>query len=52
MPLGQTLLNLFLVASKIQGMNPMCLSAPWDESLKIISLSPVREILSNEPNGP
>ena len=33
-------------------MNPMDLSEPWDDSIEIISLQPVRKIARGEPNGP
>ena len=33
-------------------MNPIGLSAPWDDSFDMISLWPISKIERDEPNGP
>ena len=44
-PLGSTFLMIFpSIHLKIQGMNPMGLSAPWGESLEMISGMLARKI--------
>ena len=37
---------------KMQGMNPMVLSAYWENSFDMASLRSVRKIMRYEPNGP
>ena len=36
---------------KILGINPMVLSAPWDDSLMIIALQRVKQLLGINPMG-
>ena len=38
--------------NKLQVMNPMLLSAPWADSLDMISVRSVRKIARSEPHGP
>ena len=37
---------------KMQGINPVRLSALWDEYIDIISVQTVSKIAGDEPNGP
>ena len=38
-----------VTSNKLRGMNPMGLSAPWDDSIDIIAFNPVKKIQGMNP---